>query len=317
MMSTGMPEPSSRTVTELSGWGTTSISSQRPARASSTYGRQPRRRDGAGLAARRADVDTRGEPDGLEAFEDSDVLCGVGSFSHEKSPAISTFAGSQECIRKGGRKTPLRDSARRPGRPARGALRCRSFAPALRPVAVLRGPPRRKARRPPETASRLAGSGIRPGTKRTALGHTRENVGETVEDHRGELAELERPCRRARVHDERTVAADPRRPRISPDRLTDRRRPRGDERGHRTGWPNRRSSRSTPAPIRSIRRPAPSQSRRRATDRGRSAGPPCRSQSRGSGCPVASPWRARPGAYRRVPKARRRAAARVPIGGRR
>ena len=43
--------------------------------------------------AGRADVHARPEPDGLESFEDGDVFCGVGRFSHEKSPANSAFAG--------------------------------------------------------------------------------------------------------------------------------------------------------------------------------------------------------------------------------
>jgi hypothetical protein len=41
----------------------------------------------------RADVHPGPEPDRLEAFEDRDVLCGVGCLSHEKSPAICGIAG--------------------------------------------------------------------------------------------------------------------------------------------------------------------------------------------------------------------------------
>src|SRR5919108_4938237 len=37
--------------------------------------------------ARRADVHTGSQTDGLEALENGDVLCGVGGFSHQKSPA--------------------------------------------------------------------------------------------------------------------------------------------------------------------------------------------------------------------------------------
>ena len=43
--------------------------------------------------AGRADVHARAQPDGLEALENGDVFCGVGRFSHEKSPANSAFAG--------------------------------------------------------------------------------------------------------------------------------------------------------------------------------------------------------------------------------
>ena len=43
--------------------------------------------------ARRADVHARAQPDRLEALENGDVFCGVGRFSHEKSPANSAFAG--------------------------------------------------------------------------------------------------------------------------------------------------------------------------------------------------------------------------------
>src|SRR5207248_3134324 len=53
--------------------------------------------------AGRADVHPGPEPDRLESFEDGDVLCGVGSFSHEKSPAIQAFAGYRKCIRANGR----------------------------------------------------------------------------------------------------------------------------------------------------------------------------------------------------------------------
>src|SRR5205085_11882982 len=37
--------------------------------------------------ARRADVHAGSQTDGLEALENGDVLCGVGGFSHQKSPA--------------------------------------------------------------------------------------------------------------------------------------------------------------------------------------------------------------------------------------
>ena len=38
--------------------------------------------------ARRADVHARSQPDRLEAFEDGDVLCGIGDFSHKKALQI-------------------------------------------------------------------------------------------------------------------------------------------------------------------------------------------------------------------------------------
>ena len=78
MMSTGMPEPQSWTVTELSGWSVTSMRSLRALEGLV---------DGVvddlidevveAAKARRADVHARPEPDRLEAFEDGDVLCGV------------------------------------------------------------------------------------------------------------------------------------------------------------------------------------------------------------------------------------------------
>ena len=43
--------------------------------------------------ARRADVHARAQPDRLEALENGDVLGGIGSFSHEKSPASCAFPG--------------------------------------------------------------------------------------------------------------------------------------------------------------------------------------------------------------------------------
>src|SRR5690242_3706370 len=58
--------------------------------------------------ARRADVHARPEPDRLESFEDGDVPSGVVRFSHEKSPANSAFAGTEKCIRRTGRATPVR-----------------------------------------------------------------------------------------------------------------------------------------------------------------------------------------------------------------
>ena len=42
---------------------------------------------------RRADVHARPQPDRLEAFEDGDVFCSIGTFRHEKSPASAAFPG--------------------------------------------------------------------------------------------------------------------------------------------------------------------------------------------------------------------------------
>ena len=44
--------------------------------------------------ARRADVHPGPQPDRLEALEDGDVLCGVGCFGHQKSPANQPYCGA-------------------------------------------------------------------------------------------------------------------------------------------------------------------------------------------------------------------------------
>src|SRR5438093_13122261 len=58
----------------------------------------------------------------------------------------------------------------------------------------------------------------------------RRNRSESRANARGELTELERPCRRARVHVQRPVASDPRGPRIARDFGTHGSRPRPDQR---------------------------------------------------------------------------------------
>ena len=70
-----------------------------------------------------------------------------------------------------------------------------------------------------------------------------------------ELAELERPRRRARVDVQRPVAGEPRRPGIRGDLLADRVGPAGDRVGHRAGRPEAAELASDRVPIRSIRRP--------------------------------------------------------------
>src|SRR6478672_3711795 len=83
--------------------------------------------------ARRTDVHARPEPDRLEPFEDSNVLCGVGDFSHEKSPAKSLLAGTPNSTRTSGRQPPLRGSKQLLLRPLCGALRHESLGRVSRP----------------------------------------------------------------------------------------------------------------------------------------------------------------------------------------
>ena len=82
MTSTGMPEPQSRTVTELSGWRRTSI-----ALVSARERLVDRVVDDLvdevveASRARRADVHARAQADRLEALENGDVLGGICCFS--------------------------------------------------------------------------------------------------------------------------------------------------------------------------------------------------------------------------------------------
>ena len=84
--------------------------------------------------ARRADVHARTEPDRLEAFEHGNVLCGIDVFSHEKSPANPTFAGTPKCIRTSGRSERLRVMLRQLSQRVCGGLRRRSPTPISPPI---------------------------------------------------------------------------------------------------------------------------------------------------------------------------------------
>ena len=83
MTSTGMPEPLSMTVTELSGWRV-----DLDPVVAAREGLVDRVVDDLvdemveASRARRADVHARPQPDRLEALENGDVFCGIGGFSH-------------------------------------------------------------------------------------------------------------------------------------------------------------------------------------------------------------------------------------------
>ena len=125
--------------------------------------------------AGRADVHPGPKPDRLEAFENSDVLCGVVGcvigFGHEKSPANSHLAGREQCIRKRGRSGFARGSPQRLSRRSRGARRPRSERRRRRLPRRPREPPpepsagSRRSARPPGPGSgpaRIEASAERP-----------------------------------------------------------------------------------------------------------------------------------------------------------
>ena len=225
MMSTGIPEPQSRTVTELSGWSV-DVDAVVAARQRLVDGVVDHLVDEvveAALAGR-ADVHARPFPDRLEALEDRDVLCGVSWFSHREKalqiPALRAVVSvSESCGRIGpreARRGRSRDQipelfvARFP-RPAR---RRRPASSAGRYGNVRRGPLRA---RPSAVQATV------PGAKRSFGGASSPRRSRIV---RRELLELEGPRRRARVHVQRAVARDARRPRVPRDLLADRGRPR-------------------------------------------------------------------------------------------
>ena len=173
MISTGMPRPSSTTVTELSGWSVTSTRSLRPAE---------RLVDGVvddlvdevveAAGARRADVHARAQPDRLETFEDGDVLCGVASLghNHEKGLQIAALSGlTAKCIRHARSVSgPLRGSQRPLSRPLSRSSRrrFRRRAPRPRQLSADRAP---AAARSPRVVL-LTGSGSLPAAKRSLAG---------------------------------------------------------------------------------------------------------------------------------------------------
>ena len=163
--------------------------------------RPPRRRGDGGPASPVEPMYIPGlQPDRLEAFEDGDVLCGVGCFSHEKSPANSPICGLAEVYQIGrsvsGRERPERGRPRDPlaqllvGDPGRERRGLRDAPP---------GPVRGRVARaaPPGSRSRLGQVALgEPERRRRVIAERRL---QPLEDPRRQLAELERPDRRARV----------------------------------------------------------------------------------------------------------------------
>src|SRR5437868_13678931 len=93
---------------------------------------------------RRADVHARAQPHRLEALENGDVLGGIGSFSHQKSPAKGPESNLSKSTRRSGRQRRFRGSThplsqrfyadfRRLSR-RRGYLRLRGPQPRARAV---------------------------------------------------------------------------------------------------------------------------------------------------------------------------------------
>src|SRR4051794_7528412 len=107
--------------------------------------------------ARRADVHARSQADGLEPLEHGDVLGGIGGFTHEKSPANSLLAGTQNSSKTSGRYRCGKGLPRRLLRPLGAALRHESLALVIQlsqrapgsAVAGAAGPPRDRHRRGP------------------------------------------------------------------------------------------------------------------------------------------------------------------------
>src|SRR5207244_12248465 len=65
----------------------------------------------------RADVHAPSQPDRLEPLENGDVLCRIGHFSHEKSPANSVLAGTPNSSKTSGRSRRSRGWPRSSLRP--------------------------------------------------------------------------------------------------------------------------------------------------------------------------------------------------------
>ncbi len=125
MTSTGMPEPSSRTVIDSSGWMVTSTRSQRPASASST---ELSTTSKARWWSPREPVEPMYMPGrfrtGSRPFEDGDVLCGIGCFGHHKKPCKYRYLRAEISVSERVVGRGHREAQRgRSRRPARGAPR--------------------------------------------------------------------------------------------------------------------------------------------------------------------------------------------------
>ena len=208
--------------------------------------------------AGRADVHARPQADRLEALEDGDVLCGVGWFGHQKSPAIAALAGRWQCTRSqrsDAARARLAAAARRdelaqlrvgdPGGERGGLGRLLGSGLGPRPERpVLRAPEAAPAaaRRRSEALPARARASPRASAS-SSCGARWVSSNAQVADSVATWSVPSRPSRAGQA-----CRRCPRRPRAAT-----RRRPRPS----RPRRPTRRSSRSTSGPIGSISAPPP------------------------------------------------------------
>ena len=227
ILSTGIPRPRSRTVTELSGWIVTSIDSLWPGQRL-VDGVRNDLLDEVVEAPRtgRADVHAGPEPDGLQPLEHGDVLGRVSGLRfrvrhNQEKPAKPRFCEAPKVYQTGRSRRSLRE--------AQSDRFLHTFAQLFvadrggqraGPFLLLRGGLERRLGR------------LFVGLRERSRSEPKPRHAEALRDLPGLLPELERPHRIGRVHVDGAVLRDPRRPGVSRDRLAHRRGPALEQLGH-------------------------------------------------------------------------------------